>query len=83
MCFAKKSGGVRSEVSSQAVALAPFSQNSKGCAEAGLAQAQETQAKPSALFCRKSASPMPGVTFSRSMISPSDFAEPQPPEGPS
>ena len=38
-------------MSSQAVALAPCSQNSAGCGSAGLAHEQLTQAKPSGLFC--------------------------------
>ena len=54
VCSAKKSGVQRCGVSSQRVALAPFSQNSNGCGLAGLPQAQETQAKPSGLFCSES-----------------------------
>jgi hypothetical protein len=40
VCCAKKSGVQRCAVISQAVALAPFSQNSKGKGWAGLTQAQ-------------------------------------------
>ena len=51
VCCAKNSGVTALAVISQAVAFAPFSQNSKTCGSAGLAQAQLTHMKPSGLFC--------------------------------
>ena len=47
-------------VSSHTVALAPFSQNSKGGLSPGLAQAQATHMKPSGLFCRRKVSSAAG-----------------------
>ncbi len=63
---AKNSGPQRRLVFSQAVALAPFSQNDRVRGGCGLAQAQLTQAKPSmGLFClSSSAAPASGI-FSR------------------
>ena len=51
VCVAKNRASRRLVVSSQAVAFAPFSQNSatSGCGD--LAQAQLTQVKPPGLFC--------------------------------
>ena len=51
-CSVKNSGVQRRLVISHVVALAPSSQNSKGCGFAGLAQEQLTQANPSGLFCK-------------------------------
>ena len=77
----KKSGVARWEVMSQAVALAPFSQNSKGSGLAGLTQAQLTHWKPSTLFCRVSArAPLAGTPVRRRIL-PRERAEPQPPAG--
>ena len=53
VCCEKKSGVTVLPVISQAVALAPFSQNSKGCGFAGLAQEQLTHMKPSGLVLLK------------------------------
>src|ERR1700761_1835521 len=51
VCSAKNSGVQRSFVNSQAVALAPCSQNSAAWGSAGLAHEQLTHWKPSGLFC--------------------------------
>src|SRR5690625_1619188 len=83
VCPAKNSGVVRRLVNSQALALAPFSQNSNlyGCA--GCGQAQDTQVKPPGLFCRHSSLTVDGIgTFSRLRIFTTDFTDPQPPAGP-
>ena len=68
-------------VSSQIVALAPFSQNSNACGSAGLAQAQETHANPSGLFWRASVSMAMGVGHSSPKIVATPLKEPQPPAG--
>ena len=81
MCLAKKSGVHRCAVISQAVALAPFSQNSNGSGFAGLDHAQLTHWKPSTLFCRVKVSAPLASTPSRARMVPSDFADPQPPAG--
>ena len=79
---AKNAGSARRDVVSQAVALAPFSQNSSGCGCAGFAQAQLTHIYPSGLFCVESnLLPFKG-TCSPTSIPATDFAEPQPPAGP-
>src|SRR5690606_7338806 len=72
----------RPRSSSQNVALAPFSQNSKRCGSRGLAQAQLAHMKPSGLFCRASwriASTV-GTAGSAPKRS-SECTEPQPPAG--
>jgi hypothetical protein len=50
VCLAKNASSLRLRVSSQAVALAPFSQNSAILGRAGLAQAQLTHIGPPGLF---------------------------------
>ena len=79
VCSAKNSGPQRSRVRSQIVALAPFSQNSKGCGFAGLAQAQEVHMCPPALFWtrRVSSTPASGRISAMTLAMPS--TEPQPP----
>ena len=62
----KNVGGLRLPVSSHAVALAPFSQNSAACGLAGLAHAQLTHMKPPGLFCSVKAAAPDAGTCSRS-----------------
>src|SRR5690606_29107022 len=81
VCSAKNSGPTLFGSSSQAVALAPFSQNSNRCGVAGFAHAQLTHMKPPGLFWWMSL----GATRSglwREVCLVTDFAEPQPPTGP-
>ena len=76
MCRAKNFWSVALSVISQAVALAPFSQNSAGCGMAGLAQAQLTHMKPLGLFCSSSTrAPFAGMR-SRRRISDTDLSDP-------
>ena len=82
MWAAKKAASIVFGVSSQAVALAPFSQYSKVCGLFGLAQAQLTHMNPFALFCRISSAPEVSKVCSRARISATDFSEPRPPAGP-
>ncbi|PAV71837.1 hypothetical protein WR25_11235 [Diploscapter pachys] len=70
------------DVSSHAVAFAPFSQNSAICGCAGFPQAHETHMTPPGLFSRVNSRAVSGRTFSRRLISATDFIDPQPPAGP-
>src|SRR5471032_3071814 len=81
VCRSKKSASGFLGVISHAVALAPLSQNSKGCGLAGLAHEQLTQAKPSGLFCLASSVPPLTITCSCSRMAPTSLADPQPPAG--
>ena len=83
MWHAKKSAPIVFDVSSQPVAFAPFSQNSKMWGSRGFDHAQLTQAKPPGLFCFVSAAA--DFSGARSWIRArvTDFADPQPPAGPS
>ena len=83
VCGAGRSpGATRLLVISQAVALAPFSQNSAGCGWAGLAQAQLTQAKPSGLFCFISTpAALAAATFSWARMEVTALTDPHPPAG--
>ena len=66
------------------MAFAPFSQNSATCGAAGFGQAQETQAKPSALFWRTSSrSSSAGGGVSAPITRAIPCIEPQPPAAPS
>jgi hypothetical protein len=81
MRAAKNSGVARRVVISQVVALAPSSQNSKGCGFAGFAQEQLTHANPSGLFWRSSTRlPLTG-TCSPVRLRRTDPTDPQPPAG--
>ena len=82
VCLLKNSGVVVLVVISQAVAFAPFSQNSNGWGEAGFAQEQLTHAKPSVLFCFNKISLPKMATSSCVRMAPTAFTEPQPPAGP-
>src|SRR3569832_334656 len=79
LCSAKNSGVVRLSVISQAVALAPFSQNSKGWGSAGLAHEQLTHMKPSGLFCFiRTSGPRSGISSWVNMLA-SATTDPHPP----
>src|SRR6185312_4816662 len=81
LCSAKNSNGVVLLVISQAVALAPFSQNSKVRGLAGLAQEQLTHMNPSGLFCLSRIS-LPRIASSSCVrILATALSEPQPPAG--
>src|SRR6202167_2458391 len=82
VCLLKNSGVVVLVVISQAVALAPFSQNSNGWGDAGFAQEQLTHMKPSVLFCFSRISLPRRATSSCVRIAPTAFTDSHPPAGP-
>src|SRR5471030_462936 len=79
--WSKNSGVARLVVISQAVAFAPFSQNSNKCGSAGLAHEQLTHAKPSGLFCLNNTRVPFTATCSCRSIDETALTEPQPPAG--